>query len=54
MAISIDSTMQELEKIQMLLHPKKNLENNAVYGCDCTGCSNACFESCGDGLGPMS
>ena len=40
MAISIDSTMQELEKIQMLLHPKKNLENNAVYGCDCTGCSN--------------
>lgn len=54
MAISNATQMQELEKIQELLHPQKNLSINAVYGCDCTGCSNACFESCGDGLGPMS
>ena len=23
-----------------------------VYMCDCTGCSNGCFEFCADGNGP--
>ena len=25
-----------------------------VYMCDCTGCSNGCFESCADGNGPTN
>ena len=25
-----------------------------VYMCDCTGCSNGCFEFCADGAGPTN
>lgn len=54
MSIGNDIKMRELDKIQSLLNPQKSLSTNFAFGCDCTGCSNACYESCGDGLGPMS
>lgn len=53
MSIGNELQMKELDRIQALLHPQ-NKPCTAMYSCDCTGCSNACYESCGDGLGPMS
>lgn len=43
--------MEELTKLQKSITVTGTIERG-VYMCDCTGCSNGCFESCADGNGP--
>lgn len=48
----IDSIFQ-LNSIQSGIEPTDVISGGA-YMCDCTGCSNYCFEACSDGNGPTN
>lgn len=54
MSIGNDQNLLALYNIQQSLHPGNPLCASSAYSCDCTGCSNACYEQCGDGNGPVS
>lgn len=43
--------MDELVRVQRSITITDTIERG-VYMCDCTGCSNGCFEFCSDGNGP--
>lgn len=49
--ISDEKVMMELRDIQNSITVTDVIACGA-YSCDCTGCSNGCFESCADGNGP--
>ncbi len=49
--LSDDSKMSALDCIQGAITVTADIARG-VYMCDCTGCSNGCFETCSDGQGP--
>lgn len=49
--LSDDSKMSALDCIQGAITVTADIARG-VYMCDCTGCSNECFETCSDGAGP--
>lgn len=49
--IAKDESLFALDTIQESLE-HTDMINSGVFTCDCTGCSNRCFESCADGFGP--
>lgn len=49
--IGDEKVMDELINIQNSITVNDEIAYGA-YSCDCTGCSNGCFESCADGNGP--
>ena len=51
--LSNNESIEALNKVQVNLH-HSDMISSGVYMCDCTGCSNACFESCADGNGPTN
>lgn len=52
MLLSSKEKMESLFEIQNNIQPTEMIVRK-FYMCDCTGCENACFESCSDGQGPM-
>ena len=52
MMLESKEKMEKLSKIQNDIQPTEMIITR-IYMCDCTGCENACFESCADGQGPM-
>ncbi len=53
MLISSEEAMKKLESVQTEMAPTEVILSGS-YVCDCTGCSNGCFESCADGAGPAN
>lgn len=49
--LSDDSKIGALNCIQSSITVTDDIVRG-VYMCDCTGCSNGCFETCADGQGP--
>ncbi len=49
--IAEDENIRALENIQCSI-TLTDMMTSGVYMCDCTGCSNGCFEFCNDGSGP--
>lgn len=49
--LSDDTSMEFLRRIQNSITVTDDIVRG-VYLCDCTGCSNGCFEFCSDGNGP--
>jgi len=52
-AIADNKIMMALDAIQKSITVTSDIIRG-VYSCDCTGCSNNCFESCADGNGPTN
>lgn len=50
MTIADENAISKLEKIQDTITLTENGIKH-IYACDCTGCSNDCFECCSDGMG---
>ena len=53
MLINSEEVMKKLEDLQSKIEPTKVILSGS-YMCDCTGCSNGCFEFCSDGNGPSN
>ncbi|SNU04570.1 hypothetical protein SAMN06297422_101112 [Lachnospiraceae bacterium] len=51
MLIGSEEKIKELELLQSGLKVTDGPRMDS-YSCDCTGCSNGCFEFCADGHGP--
>lgn len=49
--LSNENIMDALNGIQKTLTVTNEIMTGS-YMCDCTGCSNGCFEFCSDGHGP--
>ena len=49
--LSDTKRMDELINLQKSI-TVTDIIDRGVYMCDCTGCSNGCFEFCSDGMGP--
>ena len=49
--LSDEKKMNELNRLQNSITVTSTIQSG-TYMCDCTGCSNGCFEFCSDGHGP--